>query len=245
MRSRTFFLSLGLLALVFVSCGQVEKTITPPDRPSILAVSAESELWWVSLLSNEDVRVGPIRLNSGERVSNVFDIAWSGAGTTAWAVGDEGYNLYQLNITNGHATLIGSAGVQLNALAVDARGRLIGLSGTGVYEVNPSSGAANRLPGLTLPGLSSGDVAFAEGDVLYASVKGNQGDYLVKIDLASEQVDTVGKIGFSDVYALTFKDGVLYGGTSSGALLRIDTSTGAGVALRYLPFGLFGAQSVP
>jgi len=241
---KTFFLSLGILTLVLASCGQV-KTIMPPDYPAILAASSQSELWWVSLLSNEDVKVGPIRVGFDERVSNVFDIAWSGAGTTAWAVGDEGYNLYQLNITNGRATLVGRTGVALNALAVDAQGRLIGLAGTRVYMVNPSTGAANPVSDLTLPGLSSGDAVFADSDILYASVGGYQGDYLVKMDLTSKQVATVGNTGFSEVYALSFKDGVLYGATSSGALLRIDTSTGAGVALRYAPVGLFGAQSVP
>lgn len=230
-----------LLALLLASCTQ--NRVSAPS-PSLLAVSSQDELWWLSLSAQPDAKIGSIRTNSGQNVSGVYDLAWDGASSVAWAVGDFGYTLYRVEVATGTASRVGSTGLALNGLAIDPSGRLIGLGGQQVYEVNPTTGAASAIPGIQLPCASSGDAAFANG--LYASVKCNSGsgDSLVKVDLASKQVSTVGSTGFADVYGLSFRDGVLYGATLGGQLIRIDTGTGSGVLVRTLPFGVYGTQSV-
>lgn len=190
------------------------------------------------------MKVGPIRTASGQRILGVFDLAWDGKSSSAWALGDSGGSLYKVQVASGVATRVGSTGAVLNGLALDAQGRLFGIGGSGVYELNPLTGAASAIPGVSLPCDSSGDAAF--GDALYASVSCGSlsGDSLVKVDLASKQAILVGTIGFEGVYGLSFKDGVLYGATSAGGLLRIDTSTGAGTRIRFLPFGVYGTQGL-
>ncbi|BDG20291.1 hypothetical protein TthSNM11_24940 (plasmid) [Thermus thermophilus] len=233
------------LLLFLASC---QEQSSPPDTASyLLAVNAQDELWWVSLSTKPDIKVGPVHSDS-QRVTGVFDLAWDGSSSTAWAVGDAGYTLYRLEVASGRATRVGSTGAFINALAVDpSSGRLFGLGGSRVYEVNPETGSAASIQGIQLSCGSSGDVAWVEGAYLLVTLDCGDpsGDVLAKVDFSTKQVLRVGTIGFSGVYGLSYKNRVLYGATAGGQLIRIDEQTGLGTLVRNLPFGVYGSQSLP
>lgn len=233
-----FSLLLGML----VSCDNQAK---PPSK-ALLGVSAQSELWWISLTREPDTKIGPIKDSSGRGVSGVYDLAWNSAMSFAWAVGDHGYTLYRVEVSTGVATRVGALGTFVNGLTLGPTGVLIGAGYGRLYDIDATTGVATPISDLTLPCDSSGDLAYLNG-YLYATTKcwGASSDSLIEVDLSAKTVRTVGNIGFSDVYGLSTLEGGLYGTTRYGELIRIDPSSGRAILLRTLSFGVYGTQSLP
>ena len=102
--------------------------------------------------------------------------------------------------------------------------------------------------------VSSGDLAFSPGGILYASVAQLSGPaYLATVDLETGRATLVSSspiISFSDIWGLAFVGNVLFGLTtdvtsSRGELITINTETGVGTAVRPLAFNAFGAAAKP
>lgn len=241
MRLRQFFLMLllGLLGLA----GCADPFSRPDPVTSIVAVSSSDELWWISLTSRPDLKVGAIKTSSGEALRWVWDLAWDGRSDYAWAVAFQGSQLYKVRLADASASYVGLIGASVNALAVDSSGKLIAAGGTQLYQLDPRSGQAIPYEGLKLPCASSGDLVFFDGRLL-ASVDCGLGDVLVEVNFGANSVRTIGPIGYSQVYGLSEKNGVLYGATERGDLITIDATTGQGRFLRRMPFGVYGTQAI-
>jgi hypothetical protein len=137
------------------------------------------------------------------------------------------------------------------ALGAGADGWLYYISTAGeVRRVQPDTFVEERVAAWPLAGEVVADIAAGAGGILYtASRSGSDPFTLYGIDPAAGTVTPIGSIGPWNVEALAFVDGVLYGLSAEGDLLRIDTSTGAGVAIGTIPPGPFmtfvGAASPP
>lgn len=235
-----------LLLTLLLLAGCADLSPSPDMETSILAVSSSDELWWISLISRPDIRVGSIRTPAGERIQQVWDLAWDGQSAYAWAIAFTGSQLYKVRLSDGLANYVGLTGTSLNALASSGSGRLIGIGGLygrQLYELDPVSGRAIAFGGIELPCASSGDLVFLVNRLL-ASLDCGLSDVLVEIDLDARRVQEIGPIGFSQVYGLSEKKGILYGATARGELIEINSATGQGRFLRHLPFGVFGTQGV-
>jgi hypothetical protein len=154
-------------------------------------------------------------------------------------------NLFKYDSNTGASTLISTLGIEPNinvnflSLGFGSNGTLytIGTSDrtrvTGLYTVDLAAGGKTNLVA-NLPGVVDvGDIAFdAASNRFFASGSslGTGNSVLYSIGLSGE-VRSIGDMGLSNVGALLFDNGILYGFNSdfsgSQKLLRIDTNTGA------------------
>jgi hypothetical protein len=153
-------------------------------------------------------------------------------------------SLFKYDSNTGASTLISTLGtdninVNFLSLGFGSNGTLytIGTSDrtrvTGLYTVDLAAGGKTNLVA-NLPGVVDvGDIAFdAASNRFFASGSsiGTGNSILYSIGLSGE-VQSIGDMGLSNVGALLFDNGILYGFNSdfsgSQKLLRIDTNTGA------------------
>ena len=100
---------------------------------------------------------GGIRLASGAPVNGFGGLDYNhatGALYGATAFGANAGNLYQINPSNGQATLLGSTGVPLNDMAWDSvSGMMYGTSGNALYSVSLVNGATNLVGVYSVAGM--------------------------------------------------------------------------------------------
>ena len=110
---------------------------------------------------------------------------------------------------------------------------------TGV-NAGTGGGSITSLAFNSVTGLLYGNTTASFGDTL-------RGDDLYTIDPLTGAVTFIGLINFDNIFALAFDQlGVLFGITSAGELLSIDTGTGAGTSIAPgLGAGLFDLASRP
>jgi Bacterial pre-peptidase C-terminal domain len=154
-------------------------------------------------------------------------------------------SLYKYDSSAGIATRIGSlggstTGINFLSLGFGANGTLYTIGTTnrtrvsGLYTVDLAAGGKTNLVA-DLPGIVDvGDIAYdAASGRFFASgsSSGTGNSILYSIGLNGE-VRSIGDMGFSNVGALLFENGILYGFdsalSSSQKLLVFDTNTGAG-----------------
>ena len=126
-------------------------------------------------------------------------------------------------------SVVGVSGNSILGLAFRPGGTLFGVSlNSRLYTINPSTGAATLVAALTgtgFPGIGGVfDIKFDNTGNTYL-LSANK---LYTINTSNGQTTLVGAIGFS-VYALDLENGTLYGFTTDGKIISINTTTGAGV----------------
>ena len=172
--------------------------------------------------------------------SPITDLAWDGS--TLYGVTFS--QLLKIDVASGAITVVGSLGVgDMNALTFDKNGNLYGAGNGGAfYTVNKATGAASNVGPMGF--FSSGDLAFTADGTLYAAgtLDPFGPDSLIRIDLGTGKGTAVGSIGFNLVFGLNVQGSVLYGLTSAGQLLTINTSTGAGTLVRDTGLPVTGLQ---
>ena len=144
-------------------------------------------------------------------------------------------SLYQINKTTAVVTLVGNFGTTLNSLVFGSDGTLYAAN-NGLYKLNTATGAATLIGNGGYAYNSSGDLAFANGNLFLTS---SGADNLVSLNTASGVGTLVGGIGFAAVYGLASNDGINLFGLSGTQILGINTSTGAGTLL-----GNYGGQGL-
>ncbi len=150
---------------------------------------------------------------------------------------DGGGSLYSVDPSSGHSAAIGSTGhhtLYWTGLSQDSQGRLFSAYGDdwlgyGIYEVNPTDGNASRVTDTVFTGI--GSMAFGPGDVLYIvndpiwPLYGGTYD-LFSLDLNTGVETFIGNTGMTNLLALDFRGGDLYGFEIPLGLVKIDISTG-------------------
>ena len=187
---------------------------------------------WVSdgsgTLGTVDVATGNVSVIGNMGVT-MTDLAFDPSGKL---YGISFTNLYQINATNGQASLVGSLGLTgANALVFGTDGTLYAAANntTNLYSINAVTGAAT---GLGSTGFSSaGDLAFNGGNLFLSSTT----DQLVQVGLNPVTGSAVGPFGVSNVFGLGTElanggNGILYG-ISGTQILSVNTATGAATAL--------------
>jgi len=185
--------------------------------PLIYAVTDASRLYAV------DVETGNAQFLA-DTSQQLTDIAFGPNGGLFGV--DLGGELYSVDANYGTATAIGWAGAPLNALAFAPDGTLYGAGSTGLFAINPMTGAGALVADLSdYP--SAGDLTFdGAGNLLLATSNG--GGMLVRVDTSTGTVTRAGSLGANDVYGLSFgPDGVVYAATyGSRQFLAVNPSTG-------------------
>ncbi len=150
----------------------------------------------------------------------------AGLGSSVYAALYEGSRLYQVSLSDGSLTTIGSGSATYYAFG----GTLSGLYAIGtdenLYSVNPSNGATNLI-GPT--GLAAGHTQNVTGGQanLYAVVSFTSGAILYSLDSTSGSANEIGNTGISTVVtASSFFQGQLYASDAAGNLYIINVING-------------------
>jgi hypothetical protein len=130
--------------------------------------------------------------------------------------------------TGAISSVIGTMGNSIEGAKFDGSGTLFGYNKTDLYTVNPSNANVTLVGAF---GISTGtyyDAAF-NGNTMYLEETNGTGgtSNLYTVNTSTGAATLVGNIG-SEIYALDFENGTLYGFTASGQNVSIDTSTGVG-----------------
>src|ERR1700691_5068461 len=128
-------------------------------------------------------------------------------------------------------SLVGACGNNIFGLAFRQDGTLFGCSGNTLYQINPNTAAATLVGDM---GVNNNifDIKFDSGGHLYlvesSNLVENSTLYLVNTSTGQAlQIGQSGAIGFV-VWALDFDNGTLFGFTSGGQIVSINTTTGVG-----------------
>lgn len=197
----------------------------------IYAVSSTT-LYLINQTTGSSTYIG----NTG--YSGLLDVSYDGSqihATTATS-------FLAINPSTGQATWISNTGYQINSLVAALDGYLYAASTTGAFlRINKSTGGITYIGDLGV--MSSGDLAFV-GNRLFLSVDGTP-NQLAEVNLSSGSATIIGSIGYSAVFGLATVDNYLYGVTSTGQFLWINTSTGAGTLIGYSSISMMGMASAP
>ena len=151
-------------------------------------------------------------------------------------------NLYSINKATAASTLIGSLGTgDSNALAFSDGGTAYeaGNSSTDLRTVNLTTGATTVVGNMGFS--SSGDLIWDTSLAMLWLSSSSLSDSLVLVDPTNAASNQKGAFGFSSVFGLGFDSGILYGTTTNGQLISINTTTGAGTLVTGIVNGIFGA----
>lgn len=180
-----------------------------------------------SVLDLEFIR-GPLTggvITIGSTGVDLTDIALTASGTL---YGVSFTDFYTIDPSTGVATDVGSIGSPgVNALVVGPTGTIYAadyVTGN-LLTINPGSGAGTVVGETGFS--SSGDLAFGSNGNLYMTADAPS-DVLVTVNPTTGTGTPVGSIGDSFVYGLVSSYGQLFGTDTSGNLLTINASTGAG-----------------
>jgi len=189
---------------------------TPNIQYNGLYATASDDLWLVDETTGTSTLVGPIGFVG-------TDVAFNGTDLYGISFTD----FYRIDPSTGASSLIGSmgsSGVNALTIALDGTAYAANLAGE-LLEVDITTGEAGLIGNMGSGYSSAGDIAISDDNQVYASVNrvGYDNSWLVFINLTNGAATPIGDIGYAGVWGLSFKDGILYGVTSSGQIIEIDT----------------------
>ena len=98
----------------------------------------------------------------------------------------------------------------------------------GVFQIDPTTGAATMVGGLGTGLKSSGDLVSVASYGTLVTLSGPTSDRLARIDPVTGAATIIGDTGFQKVWGLGFWGNRVFGFTNSGQFILIDPQTGAG-----------------
>lgn len=211
---------------------------------------------WIDDASNNigtvDLTTGAVTVvgNADIRGEVLTDIGFTANGNL---YGVSFNNLYSINTSTGHGTLISSLGVgngAMNAL-VGAGGSLLAASNTtnNLYSLAPSPYSASTFIGST-GAPSAGDLAFAGGSLYLSGIDRFGNDELIKLNLSGHTISSSTVIGefsqgatrFNGVFGLA-DDGTTMYAVDGTEIFTVDLANGDLTSLRnYAGHGLGAAN---
>jgi hypothetical protein len=154
-----------------------------------------------------------------------------------------GWNtLYSVDATTAELVALSTSDQQLVGLTFLADGTLVG-AGEALYEIDLSTGRTTALHSGTFT--TSGDVVGAPDGLLYWTVVGDWEDELVVYDPTTRLATNRGGVGTSGLWGVAWADDILYGFSSSGEVVAIDTGSASASRLADAGENLWGATTNP
>lgn len=207
-----------------------------PVRACIARVLANTstDLFEVELPSGMLRSLGP--------VAPFTDIALA-PDRTLYAVTSRG-ELWRLDATTRQGTYLSATAQPLTALDAAPDGTIYAAGRSGLFHVEPRTGAIELVAPFPAGLEASGDLAVYEGRLL-ASARADASslDTLVEFDPVAGTARSIGNIGWRCVWALAAFGNTLYGLTCEGLVLRIDAATAAASVLSRANTMFYGATA--
>ncbi len=189
------------------------------------------DLWDYDVSTDSATLIG----NSGV----MFDIALDPISDILYGV-TGGSRLYFIDQSTASTSLIGNTAAFINGLTFSKDGTLYGTGSNRLYTIDLATGSANLIGAGSYS--SSGDIAFDDSGNLYLSSTTGAGDSLWSLDTSTGIGSLLGPTGFNNVYGLNYANSTLYGFTSSGFTIALDTLTGVGTSVSTNGIQAFGAD---
>lgn len=177
----------------------------------------------------------------GNTGNTMYDIALNPLTDILYGVSSSGV-LYSIDQTDASTTFIGGVGHSVNGLTFNDAGVLYASGGSSLYTIDLGTGLGSAVGSGSY--YSSGDIAFDDLGNLFLSSTTGPGDSLWLIDALTGSGSLIGEIGLSGVYGLNYTDDTLFGFTSGGTTLAINTSTGQGTFVSSNGIDAYGADGV-
>jgi hypothetical protein len=198
--------------------------------PTIWGASARGELYKLNVGTGQTITMGRMPVV-------MFDIAVNKSGQMYGI--DSRSSLYKINKYSASVSFVGSLGRFANALTFGPDGKLYAAGGNNLMTVSTSNGRSTSI-GTMGSNQSAGDLAFDNNGKLYMTTTSNK---LVKINLASHTMTTVGSLGFNQAYGLGFYNGSMYGfSNSTEQAYKINLSNGHGTAVSFFGWYVGGCN---
>ena len=158
--------------------------------------------------------------------------------------------LYRFDAARSRWDVVSNSGISsvgVNGFAIDSTSKGYATGRGTVYRVDLVTGAMNEIGDFGGGYVSSGDCVIDKDDNLYMTASGvGSNDVLVRVDTSSGVATPIGaNLGFSSVFGLTVAWGYMFGFTSSGELIQIDTRSGRGSLVSRVSGVWYGAASSP
>ena len=164
---------------------------------------------------------------------------------------------FQINPTTGAVSSIKYHGFSdLNALVFAGAASpgnffAAGVNGSGnnggvFVRINATTGVGTLIGRLGNGLTSAGDLAFLNG-TLYALVNkpGAATTWLAKINPVSGKATLVGNTGYTDVWGLEVRSGIMFAATSNGRLMRLNPNSGVAAVVGTSPVRMGGLAKSP
>jgi hypothetical protein len=223
-----------------------------PPAAEPVYIQTGSTLYSYDPTANRAVRVGDFRDDRGP-IELMVDIAIDRDGTmyggVSEHVGEGNYEnrIYLINPETAFCTYLFEFDDQLNGMAFLDDGRLV-IAGERVTVIDPQDGQ----PLVSWPSTdqyeTSGDVVGLPDGKLYWTVRGadpGDADRVVRIDPATGMTRVIGDASLAGIFGLGYADGVLFGFTSRGEVVRLDPESGGVIAVQALDGRWYGATTNP
>jgi hypothetical protein len=219
-----------LITIIFIGMIGILSNISIGFGDQDLYVNDGSTLYYVDSNTGQTIYITGLTTGS---ITDIEFYGWQLYGVKQTPLGTS--NLLRINQDTGVVDIKSTIGISgINALAVSPDTTMYAANTSGQFiKMDPVTGGATIIGSFGSGISSSGDLAFSDDATLYASVKvsGHSNDYLSTVDLSSGNANIIGSIGFSNVFGLSFKNGMLYGATTSGHFIKIDTESGNGTLI--------------
>ena len=115
--------------------------------------------------------------------------------TASWTTNQ----LYKMNVATGQATLIGNLGFGgVMDFAFDTNGKLFGIAGTGLWQIDPLTGASTLAANFSGTDGCVMGIAFDTSNTLYGTSWCSGNSPLYKLDIATQSASIVGYTGLAN-----------------------------------------------
>ncbi len=190
---------------------------TPGIATAPVYANTTDTLYEVDPATGERFEIGVFHRDA-QVVENMVDIAIDLDGRMVGGTFD---TLYRIDPDTAALTWLCDADFSMYALAFTSRGELFaGGEGT-ILRVDPDTCATTPLvPDVAY--VTSGDLVGLPDGYLYWTVRGDDGDELVRVDPSTGATRWLGPTGYHQLYGLGYDEGLLYGFSAEGPIVVID-----------------------
>jgi len=227
-----------------MQCG-VSQACTP--------TGCEQRAWAQDPSTLYDVRLPSCTIRTvGPTMATLTDVALSPT-NTLWGVTFD--QLALVDTTTGSAIALNAVAAGMNGADFGPDGTLYVSGGSFVGTVAPLQSTLQvpvETNVATFPDgfISSGDIAFVGSRLVATAMPASSSpilmeapNSLVGFDLDAGTTAVIGPVGFPCVFGLASYGSVLYGFTCKGAIIQIDTTTGAGTLVANVGIAFAGASA--
>ena len=143
---------------------------------------------------------------------------------------DASRDLYWVDLQTQVETRVGNMAPLMGDIAWTPQGKLYGIDGAWIYEIDPSNANVTWVASLGVYGSSNAMVSDAAGNLFLSGISSDNSRYVLKYNLVSGQISTIANLSAAGVFSagdLAFAGGTLYLACSGNKIAKINPNDGS------------------